>query len=94
MAQFEQKINGKVVKSNLELDRVEGAFVYFTDGSWCNADTGQVKLVGDGFIHISGDPTAPAAERKTVEMKFDPAHSKSADFMQISKLFPTQKTTL
>ena len=72
MAQFEMKINGRIVKSDLELDRVDGAFVYFVGGSWCNADTGQVNLVGDGYINISGDPTSPKAERKTIEKVFAP----------------------
>ena len=45
-------VDGKEVHSDKRMRSINGTRIEFTDGSWCDAATGQVSNQGSGFINI------------------------------------------
>lgn len=63
------EVNGKKIFSNKIVSSVIGTRVNFTDGSWCDVETGEVLNNGPGSIFI-GVPTGETNKKETKEKSF------------------------
>ncbi|MDF1496989.1 MAG: DUF2807 domain-containing protein [Patescibacteria group bacterium] len=56
MPKTEINVNGVTVKTDLVVASISDSRVRFTDGSWCDVNTGMVICKGKGYIHITTSP--------------------------------------
>lgn len=63
------RINGKEVYSDKVLRTINGAKITFSDGSWCDVESGQVVNNGPGYINI-GSPSEETGKKETKEKSF------------------------
>lgn len=65
----EIQVNGKKVYSDKNTKSIVGTRINFTDGSWCDVETGEVVNNGPGSISI-GAPAGKSNKKETVEKSF------------------------
>ncbi|MFZ2970934.1 MAG: DUF2807 domain-containing protein [Minisyncoccia bacterium] len=63
------EINGKKVYSDKALRSIHGTKIIFSDGSWCDVESGQVANSGPGYINI-GSPIEKTVGNETREKSF------------------------
>lgn len=65
----EIRVNSKKVYSDKNVKSIVGTRINFTDGSWCDVETGEVVNNGTGSISI-GVPAGKSNKKETVEKSF------------------------
>ncbi len=62
-------VNGKKIYSDKNVKSIFGTRITYTDGSWCDVETGEVVNNGQGFISI-GTPAGKEDKKETIEKSF------------------------